>query len=125
MSAPKRSKAGRDSSDSSLPKLKKVRTAEAPRPRHAVAMSNKDDLLRRLRRVEGQVRGVAQMVEDERYCPDILAQISAIDAALQGVAQGLVANHLRHCATHALYSGDPAVREAMVDELITILKRRA
>ncbi len=87
-------------------------------------MSNKDDLLKRLKRVEGQVRGVAQMVEDERYCPDILAQISAVEAALQGVAQGLVANHLRHCATHALHSTDPSVRDAMINELITILKRR-
>jgi DNA-binding FrmR family transcriptional regulator len=93
-------------------------------PRHAVAMTNKAELGRRLKRIEGQVRGVAQMVADERYCPDILAQLSAIDAALAAVGQGLVANHLRHCARHALHSDDEATREAMIDELIHLLRRR-
>jgi DNA-binding FrmR family transcriptional regulator len=66
---------------------------------------NKDDLLRRLRRIEGQVRGVAQMVEDERYCIDVLTQIAAATRALQGVAVGLFDDHLRHCVAEAVAAG--------------------
>jgi DNA-binding FrmR family transcriptional regulator len=66
---------------------------------------NKEDLLRRLRRVEGQVRGLAQMVEDDRYCIDVLTQISAATKALQGVAVGLLVDHLRHCVAEAVAAG--------------------
>ncbi len=65
----------------------------------------KDDLLRRLRRIEGQVRGIAQMVDDERYCIDVLTQVSAVTKALQGVALGLLDDHLRHCVTDAVAQG--------------------
>jgi DNA-binding FrmR family transcriptional regulator len=66
---------------------------------------NKDDLLRRLRRVEGQVRGIAQMVEDDRYCIDVLTQISAATKALQSVALGMFDDHLRHCVADAVAAG--------------------
>ena len=65
----------------------------------------KDDLLRRLRRVEGQVRGNAQMVEDDRYCIDVLTQVSAVTKALQSVAIGLLDDHLRHCVADAVSKG--------------------
>ncbi|HEX7167390.1 MAG TPA: metal-sensitive transcriptional regulator [Acidimicrobiales bacterium] len=65
----------------------------------------KDDLLRRLRRVEGQVRGLAQMVEDDRYCIDVLTQISAATKALQSVAVGLLDGHLRTCVADAVVQG--------------------
>jgi DNA-binding FrmR family transcriptional regulator len=66
---------------------------------------NKDDLLRRLRRVEGQVRGIAQMVEDDRYCIDVLTQIAAATKALQSVALGMFDDHLRHCVADAVAAG--------------------
>lgn len=65
----------------------------------------KDDLLRRLRRIEGQVRGIEQMVEDDRYCVDVLTQVSAATRALQGVALGLFDDHLRHCVADAVAAG--------------------
>ena len=68
---------------------------------------NKDDLLRRLRRVEGQVRGIAQMVEDDRYCIDVLTQISAVTKAMQSVAVGMFDDHLRHCVAEAVSAGGP------------------
>ncbi len=66
---------------------------------------HKDDLLRRLRRVEGQVRGIQQMVEDDRYCIDVLTQVSAATKALQSVAVGLFDEHLRHCVVDAVAGG--------------------
>jgi CsoR family transcriptional regulator, copper-sensing transcriptional repressor len=72
-------------------------TAKAPRGYTAT----KDQLLNRLRRVEGQVRGVERMVEDDRYCIDVLTQISAVQAALDKVALGLLDDHARHCVMGA------------------------
>ena len=66
---------------------------------------NKDELLRRLRRIEGQVRGIAQMVEEDRYCIDVLTQISAATKALQSVAVGMFDDHLRHCVADAVSQG--------------------
>jgi DNA-binding FrmR family transcriptional regulator len=63
---------------------------------------SKDDLLHRLRRVGGQVRGIAQMVEEDRYCIDVLTQISAATKALQSVAVGMFDDHLRHCVAEAV-----------------------
>ena len=63
---------------------------------------DKDDLLARLRRVEGQVRGIAQMVDEDRYCIDVLTQVSAATKALQRVAVGLFDDHLRHCVAEAV-----------------------
>jgi DNA-binding FrmR family transcriptional regulator len=65
----------------------------------------KDDLRRRLRRIEGQVRGLQQMVEDDRYCIDVLTPVSAVTKALQSVAVGLFDEHLRHCVADAVAAG--------------------
>jgi len=76
--------------------------------------------LRRLRRIEGQVRGLQRMVEDERYCADILTQISSVHEALRSVARELMRNHLKHCASNAIRA-DNAAAEAMYDELVELM----
>jgi DNA-binding FrmR family transcriptional regulator len=68
---------------------------------------SKEELLQRLRRIEGQVRGIGQMVEADRYCIDVLTQISAASRALQGVAVGLLNDHLGHCVVEAATAGGP------------------
>jgi len=67
----------------------------------------KDDYLTRLRRIEGQVRGLQRMVDGDTYCIDVLTQISAVTSALQSVAVGLLDEHLHHCVTDAVASGSP------------------
>ena len=62
--------------------------------------------LRRLRRIEGQIRGLQKMVDDERYCADIVTQVASVQEALRGVARQLMRNHLKHCATSAIKQGD-------------------
>ena len=74
---------------------------------HHGYIGRQDDYLRRLRRVEGQVRGLQKMVEDEKYCIDILTQISATTSALQSVALGLLDEHLSHCVVRAAADGGP------------------
>ena len=66
---------------------------------------NKENYAKRLRRIEGQVRGVAKMIDDDKYCIDILTQISAVNSALQSVALGLLDEHLGHCVSHAVAEG--------------------
>ena len=75
---------------------------------HAVAVDPeiKRAVLTRLRRIEGQVRGLQKMVEEERYCADVLMQVSSVQEALRGVGRALLHNHLKHCATEAIRSGD-------------------
>ena len=68
---------------------------------------NKDDHLKRLRRIEGQVRGIAKMVEDDKYCIDVLTQVSAATKALQSVALGLLDDHMAHCLVDAARAGGP------------------
>lgn len=75
----------------------------------------KDDLLRRLRRIEGQARGLQQMVEDDRYCIDVLTQIASVTRALQSVAVGLLDEHLRHCVADAVASGGPEADEKLTE----------
>jgi DNA-binding FrmR family transcriptional regulator len=75
---------------------------------------------KRLRRIEGQVRGIQKMVEEERYCADVLMQISSVHEALRAVARELMRNHLKHCAASAIKSGD-ASAEAMYDELVDLM----
>ena len=87
-------------------------------------IQRKDDYLRRLRRIEGQARGLQRMVEEERYCADILTQISSVQEALKGVGRELLRNHLKHCASSALKKGE-AEAEAMVDELVELMDRHA
>lgn len=72
---------------------------------------HRDAVLKRLRRVEGQVRGVQRMVEDDKYCIDILTQISAATKALQAVALELLEDHLGHCVAHAIEAGGPEAAE--------------
>src|SRR6187431_3128182 len=71
----------------------------------------KDDYLKRLRRIEGQARGLQKMVEDEKYCIDILTQVSAMTKALQSVALGLLDEHLSHCVVQAAQAGGPEADE--------------
>lgn len=72
---------------------------------------SKDDYLKRLRRVEGQVRGIARMVEDDEYCIDILTQVSAATKALQAVSLGLLEDHVSHCVVDAAKESDEAAAE--------------
>jgi DNA-binding FrmR family transcriptional regulator len=76
--------------------------------------------LKRLRRIEGQVRGLQKMVEEDRYCADIMTQISSVHEALRAVGRELMRNHLRHCATTAIRTG-PAEAASMYDELIELM----
>jgi len=79
--------------------------------------------LARLRRIEGQVRGIHRMVEDERYCADILVQISSVQEALRAVGKLLMRNHLEHCVTDALRSGDRAEAEKVYGEVLDLMYR--
>ena len=81
--------------------------------------------LRRLRRIEGQVRGLQKMVEEDRYCADILTQVSAVQEALRSVARALMRNHLTHCATHAIGQGTAEEKQAMYDELLELIYKNA
>jgi CsoR family transcriptional regulator, copper-sensing transcriptional repressor len=85
-----------------------------------VDADGKNRNLKRLRRIEGQVRGLQKMVEEERYCADVLTQISSVHEALRAVARELMRNHLKHCATHAIKSG-AAEADAMYDELVDLM----
>jgi DNA-binding FrmR family transcriptional regulator len=73
---------------------------------------------KRLRRIEGQVRGLQRMLEDDRYCPEIIVQVASVQEALRGVARNLMRNHLKHCAAQVLRSGDKKKSEEMYDELL-------
>ena len=77
--------------------------------------------LNRLRRIEGQIRGLQKMVEEDRYCPDILVQVASVQEALRGVGRNLMKNHLQHCATEAIASGKPKEMAAMYDELLELV----
>jgi DNA-binding FrmR family transcriptional regulator len=81
----------------------------------------KKSTLTRLSRIEGQVRGVAGMIEADRYCIDVLGQVRAVKAALDKVEQEVLRDHLSHCVTHAFGSGTAADRKRMIDELIRTL----
>ena len=91
--------------------------AKNKRHAHAVDPHLKERADKRLKRIEGQIRGVQRMIEEERYCADVLVQISAIQESLRSVSQLLLRNHLQHCATVAIRSDDPTRREAMYEEL--------
>src|ERR687897_1510441 len=82
--------------------------------------ATKDQLLTRLRRIEGQVRGIERMVEEDRYCIDVLTQISAVQAALDKVALGLLDGHARHCIVDGHAEGEP---EQLSDELMAAVGR--
>ena len=90
--------------------------------RHAVAVDPdaKERNLTRLRRIEGQIRGLHKMVEEDRYCADILTQISSVQEALRAVGRELLRNHLKHCATSAIKVGADEA-ETMYDELVDLM----
>lgn len=81
--------------------------------------------LKRLSRIEGQVRGLSRMVEDNRYCIDIVTQIAAVRAALRRVEEDVLRDHISHCVAHAMASGDKADQSQKIDELMTVLARSA
>ena len=86
----------------------------------AVDPDIKDRNTKRLRRIEGQVRGLQKMVEEDRYCADIMTQISSVHEALRAVGRELMRNHLKHCASKAIRSSDSEA-EAMYDELVELM----
>jgi CsoR family transcriptional regulator, copper-sensing transcriptional repressor len=81
--------------------------------------ANKDQLLKRLARIKGQVGGIERMVEEDRYCIDVLTQIAAVEAALDKVALGLLDGHARHC----VIGGEPALQEERTEELMAAIGR--
>ncbi|HSG80786.1 MAG TPA: metal-sensitive transcriptional regulator [Gemmatimonadota bacterium] len=93
-------------------------------PAHAmgIAEPTKRNLLKRLARVRGQVEGIQRMVEEERYCPDILQQFAAVHSALRAAERELLGNHLERCATHAIQEGGAAA-EQVKSEILDILGR--
>ncbi|ACG77468.1 conserved hypothetical protein [Phenylobacterium zucineum HLK1] len=86
---------------------------------------NKPRLLNRLNRIEGQVRGIARMVEEDRYCIDVLTQIQAVRAALSKVETEMLRDHLGHCIEGAIVSGDKEEQRAKAAELVQLLERTA
>jgi len=86
-------------------------------------VSDKEALITRLHRIEGQVRGIEKMVEDERYCIDILTQIGAVSTALETVAQKLLEEHANHCVAGALASGSREEAEEKTRELLQAVQR--
>ena len=88
---------------------------------HQVAVAQES--LAALKRIEGQVRGIARMIEDDRYCIDVVTQIEAARAALARVESDLLRRHLAHCVKNAMTSRDPAEQEQVIEELISVLKR--
>ncbi len=86
---------------------------------------DKDALVKRLHRIEGQVRGIERMVEEERYCIDVLTQIGAVTTALESVAFEILDDHVGHCVSGALSSGDPDVAAEKSKELLEAVQRFA
>jgi DNA-binding FrmR family transcriptional regulator len=84
--------------------------------------SRKDDYAKRLRRIEGQVRGIARMIDEDKYCIDILTQISAVNSALQSVALGLLDEHLGHCVRNAVAAGGEDAAEKIAEASAAIAR---
>jgi DNA-binding FrmR family transcriptional regulator len=91
----------------------------------AVDPEIKSSNLKRLRRIEGQVRGLQRLVEEERYCADILVQISSVQEALRSVGRALMKNHLRHCASDAIRDTAPGHAEKMYEELLSLMEMQS
>jgi CsoR family transcriptional regulator, copper-sensing transcriptional repressor len=96
-------------------------TGSEPRKALAVDPSIKEANRKRLRRIEGQIRGLQKMVDEDRYCADIITQVASVQEALRGVARNLMRNHLHHCAAKALRSGKREESEAMYEELLDLI----
>jgi CsoR family transcriptional regulator, copper-sensing transcriptional repressor len=88
-------------------------------------VAGKDGLIKRLHRIEGQVRGIERMVDEERYCIDVLTQISAVSTALESVALKLLEDHVSHCVAAALASGDATAADEKSRELLQAVERFA
>ena len=86
---------------------------------------DKEALVKRLHRIEGQVRGIERMVEDDRYCIDVLTQIAAVNTALESLAFKVLDDHVNHCVAGAIASGDEAEARAKTDELLAAVQRFA
>ena len=86
---------------------------------------DKEALIKRLHRIEGQVRGIEKMVEDDRYCIDILTQIAAVNTALESLAFKILDEHVRHCVAGALQSGDEEEARTKTEELLGAVQRFA
>ena len=85
--------------------------------------NSKSSTLKRLKRIEGQVRGLARMVEEDRYCIDIVTQIGAVRAALRRAEEEILRDHVAHCVEHAISSGDKADQRRKVAELMDVMER--
>jgi len=90
-----------------------------------VKSATTESCLKRLRRIEGQVRGIARMIEDDRYCIDVITQIQAVRAALRRVEDEVLHDHVEHCVEHAIASGDAGDQRQKVAELLQVLRRRS
>jgi CsoR family transcriptional regulator, copper-sensing transcriptional repressor len=90
-------------------------------PPEVIGIEHKIDALTRLRRIEGQVKGLHKMVEEERYCVDVLQQLAAVQEALRGVTKVIMRNYLETCATNALRSGDAEEARAIYDDLMRVI----
>lgn len=88
-----------------------------------MASHSKSTTLKRLSRIEGQVRGLSRMVDEDRYCIDIVTQIAAVRAALARVEEQVLRDHIAHCVEHAIESGDAAEQRRKVAELMEVLSR--
>ena len=84
--------------------------------------AHKENYAKRLRRIEGQVRGIARMIDEDKYCIDVLTQISAVNSALQSVALGLLDEHLGHCVSHAVASGGTEADEKLAEASAAIAR---
>jgi DNA-binding FrmR family transcriptional regulator len=83
----------------------------------------KTSVLRRLQRIEGQVRGLSRMVDEDRYCIDVITQVAAVRAALRGVEEEILRDHVGHCVEHAIASGNKAEQRKKLAELMDVLAR--
>ena len=92
---------------------------------HRGYSDDREAVLKRLRRIEGQVRGIAKMVEDDRYCVDVLTQLAAVGGAVEGLSLQILEGHVDHCGASALASGDEADARAKAQELLTAVRHFA
>ena len=91
----------------------------------AVDPELKSSNVKRLRRIEGQIRGLQKMVGEDRYCAEIMAQIASVQEALRGVSKNIMRNHLHHCASHAIRSGHFTEAEKVYDEILDLMDMRS
>jgi CsoR family transcriptional regulator, copper-sensing transcriptional repressor len=83
----------------------------------------KQSCLKRLSRAEGQIRGVANMIEDDRYCIDVITQLQAVKAALMRIEDEILSDHVSHCVAHAMKSGDAKEQQIKIEELMAVMTR--